>query len=256
MLKSTYRIDRDSQSDWYEIADLALSRLNLDVPLTIYQAQNAEGMNASLAYLPSEAHIILFGPITSKLSREELLSVFAHELSHLLLWQQWDGDFLIVDQILAALTIDRKAHPAHLESMRLLSLYNEIFCDRGSLFVTEDPNVVISSLVKISSGLDTVNAESYLKQAAEIFERETGPSQSLSHPESYVRARAVRLWHNQDVDAETKITEMIQGQPALNELDLLAQRTIEVKTRRMVDLLLVPKPTQPNASLRLSALKI
>ncbi|RCS55158.1 hypothetical protein DTL36_02985 [Bremerella cremea] len=249
LLKSTYRIDRDSQPDWYEIADLALSRLNLDVPLTIYQAQHAEGMNASLAYLPSEAHIILFGPISSKLSREELLSVFAHELSHLLLWQQWDGEFLIVDQILAALTNDRKAHPAHLESMRLFSLYNEIFCDRGSLFVTDDPNVVVSSLVKISSGLDSVNAESYLKQAAEIFERESGPSQSLSHPESYIRARAVQLWHNRDVDAETKITDMIQGQPALNELDLLAQRTIEVKTRRMVDSLLAPNWMQTEVML-------
>lgn len=249
LLKSTYRIDRDSQPDWYEIADLALSRLNLDVPLTIYQAQHAEGMNASLAYLPSEAHIILFGPIASKLSREELLSVFAHELSHLLLWQQWDGEFLIVDQILAALTNDRKAHPAHLESMRLISLYNEIFCDRGSLFVTDDPNVVVSSLVKISSGLDSVNAESYLKQAAEIFERESGPSQNLSHPESYIRARAVQLWHNRDVDAETKITDMIQGQPALNELDLLTQRTIEVKTRRMVDSLLAPKWMQTEVML-------
>ncbi|EAQ80602.1 hypothetical protein DSM3645_14690 [Blastopirellula marina DSM 3645] len=249
LLKSTYRIDRDSQPDWYEIADQARERLNLDVPVTIYQAQNAKEMNAGLAYLPSEAHIILSGPVASTLSREELLSVFAHELAHLLLWRQWDGEFLIVDQILAALANDRKAHPAHLESMRLFYLYNEIFCDRGSLFVANDPNVVVSSLVKISSGLDSVNAESYLKQAAEIVERASGPSQSISHPESYIRARAVQFWHQQDVDAEAKITEMIQGPLALNELDLLAQSIITAKTRRMIDLLLAPSWMQTDTML-------
>lgn len=241
LLKSTYRTDRETQTEWYDIADQAAKQLNLDVPITIYQAQNATEMNANIAYIPSEAHIVLSGPIGSKLSREEMLCVFAHELSHLILWRNWDGDFLTVDQVLSALTNDRKAHPAHLNSLRLFYLFNEIFCDRGSLLVGNDPLAVVSALVKTTSGLETVSAESYLKQANEIFEKGTGPSERITHPEIYIRARAIELSHRNDSDAEAKISDMIQGPLKLNKLDLLAQQVVSTKTRRLIDQLLTPQ---------------
>src|SRR5690554_6643457 len=37
LLKATYRVDRPSQPQWYEIAEAAAAKLGLDVPLTIYQ---------------------------------------------------------------------------------------------------------------------------------------------------------------------------------------------------------------------------
>jgi len=231
LLKSTYQVDRDSQPAWYEAAEEAAAKLGLDVPLTIYQAQNPEGMNAALAFLPNEAHLVLSGPVGEKLSGDELLGVFAHELSHLLLWQGWEGEFLVVDNVLAALTNDRQAHPAHLESTRLCYLYNEIFCDRGALFVVDDPLVVVSGLVKMVMGLDTVSPQSYLKQADEIFARDTGPSRSITHPEIFIQARSVKLWSEKDEAAEMKIAQMIEGPAELDNLDLLAQQRIAKLTR-------------------------
>lgn len=249
LLKTTYRVDRDSQPQWYQAAEQAAERLALDVPITIYQAQNPDGMNAGLAYLPNEAHIVLVGPVAEKLHGDELLGLFAHELSHLLLWQGWGGEFLIVDQILAALTNDRHAQPAHFASGRLFDLYNEIFCDRGALYVVDDSLAVISGLVKVITGLEAVSAESYIKQADEIFARQAGPSRSLTHPEAFIRARAVQLWHQQDECAQQQITDMIEGPPVLDELDLLAQRRVAGLTERIVSSLLSPAWMQTDSVL-------
>src|SRR5688500_3460495 len=72
LLKSTYRVDHDSQPELYRIAKQAAKQLGLSLPVTIYQAQDATGMNASLAYLPDEAHIVLHGPLTTQLNQQEL----------------------------------------------------------------------------------------------------------------------------------------------------------------------------------------
>ncbi len=239
LLKSTYRIDRETQPQLYTTAERAASVLNLDVPITIYQAQNPDSSNASLAYLSDEAHIVLHGPITSKLKDDEVLALFGHELSHLLLWREWDREFLIVDQILSALTNDRNAQPCHFASMRLFRLYTEIFCDRGSLTVVDDPLVVASTLVKVETGLDEVSGESYIRQADEIFSRQKATTDGLTHPEAFIRARAVKLRADQDADADSKIKQMIEGAPVIDELDLLSQQQVMLLTRRVIDQLIV-----------------
>ena len=241
LLKSTYRVDRQTQPEIYAAAENVAGRLSLDVPITIYQAQNPVGLNASLAFVPSEAHVVLHGPITAKLADAEVRALLAHELSHLKLWQQWDGDYLIVDQILAALTHDRAAETPHFASARLFGLYNEIFCDRGSLAAVDDPLVVVSMLVKVSTELEEVSAESYIRQAEEIFSREATKAADLTHPEAFIRARAIKLWSDGDVRADAKIQEMIEGRPALDDLDLLAQTKVSNLTRRLLDVFLSAK---------------
>lgn len=240
LLKTTYRVDRDSQPSWYSLAECAAEELGLDVPVTLYQAQNPEGMNAGLAYLPGEAHIVLVGPVAEKLQEDELLALFAHELSHLLLWRGWEGEFLIVDQLLAALTCDRHAEPSHFASARLFQLYTEVFCDRGALHVVKDPLTVVAVLVKTITGLESVSAASYLKQAEEIFARGPTCSEGLTHPEAFIRARAVRLWHERHDAAEERIAEMIEGPLKLDQLDLLGQQGVRELTERMMRSLLVP----------------
>jgi Zn-dependent protease with chaperone function len=136
LLKNTYRIERDADLALYAIADEVAAALSINLPITIYQSQNPEGLNAALAYVPTEAHVVFSGPIKSKLNEHEVRSVLAHELTHHSLWHSWHGDFLIADQILAALTHDAQAHPAHFASARLFQLYTEIYCDRGSLAAT------------------------------------------------------------------------------------------------------------------------
>jgi hypothetical protein len=238
LLKTTYRIERAADPTLYALVDEVAQALALDVPVTIYQAQNPERLNAGIAYVPHEVHVVFEGAIKSKLSEAELRAVLGHELAHYSLWYGLNGEFLIADQVLSALTHDAQAETAHVASARLFHLYTEIYCDRGALAVVGDPLVVVSMLVKIATGLDDVKAESYIRQAEEIFSSGGAKSGGLTHPEAFVRARAVKLWYDGDEAVEDKIAAMIEGIPALGELDLLAQRRIDGLTRRLIDSLL------------------
>ena len=95
LLKSTYRLEREAQPEVYAAAEDVARRLGLDVPVTIYQAQNPQGLNASLAYVPSEAHVVLHGPVSAKLTEAEFRALLAHELSHFLLWRSWEGQYMV-----------------------------------------------------------------------------------------------------------------------------------------------------------------
>ncbi|HEV3003913.1 MAG TPA: hypothetical protein VGX78_05600, partial [Pirellulales bacterium] len=72
LLKATYRIERQTQEGLYALADEVAGKLGLNVPITFYQAQHPLGLNACLAWLPGEAHLILSGPVTATLSPIEL----------------------------------------------------------------------------------------------------------------------------------------------------------------------------------------
>jgi hypothetical protein len=241
LLKSTYRIDRDSQPELYAAADGVAKQLGLSVPITIYQAQDPAGLNASLAYLPDEIHVVLHGSLTTQLSPVELSGLLGHEFTHFLLWQRDNGDLLVAAEMLAALTNDSRAHPAHFASWRLLKLYNEIVCDRGSLVVTQDMRAVVSMLVKVQTGVQDVSSDSYLRQADEILARSPAKTEGLTHPEAFIRARAIRLWAENDPEANTQIAKMIEAGTDLQELDLLSQEAVAGWTRRVIDLLLSHK---------------
>jgi Zn-dependent protease with chaperone function len=238
LLKSTYRLEQDAYAGLYAAAEDVACKLGLAVPVTIYQAQNPQGLNASLAFVPDAAHIVLHGSVAAKLTDAEFRALLAHELGHFLLWRAWDGEYMIAEQILAALTHDPLADTPHFASARLLALYSEVFCDRASLLIAGDPLVVISMLLKVETQLDEVNPESYLRQAEEVFGQKGAKTEGLSHPEAFIRARAVKLWADHDPDADRKIEEMLEGHLALGNLDLLAQRKAAGLTRRLVDVLL------------------
>ena len=52
----------------------------------------------------------------------------------------------------------------------------------------------MSTLVKMTTGLTEVDADSYVRQAEEIFSKDSVQANQLTHPESYIRARALMLW--------------------------------------------------------------
>ncbi|WP_164103207.1 M48 family metalloprotease [Candidatus Laterigemmans baculatus] len=241
LLKKTYRVDRGSQSDLYRIADEVAGRVAPGVAVTVYHAQQPAGLNASLAYLPGEAHVVLHGPVAEKLNEAELRALFAHELGHVMLYERWEGELLIASQVLSAMTHDRRAAAAHFATARLFDLYTEVFCDRVALRVIGDPHDVVSMLVKISTGLDRVDPEGYLKQAEEILGRSpAAASEGLTHPEAYLRAHVLKLWQEQPAEAAQRLAELIEGQPPLDELDFIAQQRLHAWTRSLLDAFFEP----------------
>lgn len=242
LLKRTYRIGRDSHRDLYRIAESAAEALGVEHEVTLYQAQNSEGLNASIAYLPEEAHIVMAGPVATRLNEQELRALFAHELGHVLLYEVEGGDLLVASQVLAAMTNDRSADTPHFETMRLFDLYQEVYCDRtGARAVEGDTDIVISMLVKVATGLDSVDARGYLKQAEEVLSKSPGASEGQTHPEQYIRARVLDLWKQDPAAADAKIAQLIQGSPPLGRLDFTAQHRLAAQTRSLLDAFFLEK---------------
>ena len=238
LLKSSYRLDIREHPELYADAKDLLSKLNLDIPITLYQAQGEEPTSAALYYLPGEAHIVFFGKIIELLDQQEIKVVMAHEISHYVLWQLNEGKFLISDILLNAMACDSRAENAHLESARRFQLFTEIFADRGALQLMEDKNLVVQTLVKVNTGLSTVSGEAYLRQASEIFTCETPETEGLTHPESYIRAWALELFEQKVENYEARIEDLICGDCKLDELDLLDQAKIASETLHLIQIIL------------------
>jgi len=50
LLKSTYRVERETQESLYSLAGEVAAKLSFDGPITFYQAQESIGMNAGLVW--------------------------------------------------------------------------------------------------------------------------------------------------------------------------------------------------------------
>jgi len=243
LLKNTYKFDEAADHFIYEKLALAKAQLGLQsLPITVYQAQYTDELNASIIYLNNEAHIVFSGPVTRLLDDEELLAVLSHELTHIKLYTMLDGDLEVADRIITAVANNNNSEAAYYETARLFRLYTEIFCDRGAYAVLGKTGPVISSLVKASTGLDKVNAESYVKQADDIFSAEGGfKTSGLSHPENFIRAKAIQLWHEKKEAAEEEINRMIEGSSDLDQLDIFRQQELSQLTKDFLQLFLKPK---------------
>jgi Zn-dependent protease with chaperone function len=239
LLKSTYRLETPLHPKLYEPARELCAQMGLQGPLTFYQAQTGNALNASLAYLPGEAHVILAGPLAEVLSPQELRGVLAHELAHFLLFENWQGDYFVAAELLRALSVDASAAP-YFESARLYSLWTEAYADRWACHLCGDATAAITALIKIETGLSEVSAESYLRQAEEIFAKSRPQANQVTHPESYIRARALRLWSEQGDAAHAEIERMIEGPLHLGQLDLLGQKKVAERTREFLQALLAP----------------
>jgi hypothetical protein len=249
LLKNTYKFDSIADAAIYEKVNIAKTKLGLEqLPVTVYQAQYTDEMNASIVFLDNEAHIVFSGRITQLLDDNELLAILAHELTHIKLYSMLQGELETAERIIMAIAGNYNSEPAYFETARLYRLYTEIFCDRGAYTVVEDTGPVITSLVKIATGLDKVSAESYKKQAQEILASGNGlKAATVSHPENYIRTRALQLWHEKKDEAEEEIINMIEGITDLDQLDVFKQKEIAQLTKRFLQLFL--KPTWFQSSL-------
>jgi hypothetical protein len=249
LLKSTYRLDAATHPELFEAAEHVKQQLQLDIPITLYQAQNSSQLNAALYFMPGEGHVVFSGAILSLLNAQEIKSVIGHELAHYHLWQWQGGELHIADRLIQAVAFDPRAAESHENTAHRFQLYTEIFADRGSLCVAGDVHPVIAGLVKIQTGLNQVSAAAYLQQAEEIFSKANVTTEGLSHPEAFIRARALSLWHEQKHDSHPHIARMIEGPAALDRLDLIGQQRMVRSTRRLLEQLLQPKWLQTTAVL-------
>lgn len=242
LLKNTYRFSEETDNAVYLKVEKVKEKLGLILPITVYQSEHTGEMGAGIVYLNNEAHIVFSGNIIQHLNDEELQAVIAHELSHILLYTQLNGEVETADRMVTAIANHHGTTPAHYETARLFRLYTEIFCDRGAYTVTGSYAPIVSSLVKLSTGLQTVNADSYIQQAEEIFSADAQTKTSgISHPENFIRARAIWLWHSKGSEADAPIKQMIEGHTSIEELDLFRQQDITSFTEQLVKLLLQPK---------------
>lgn len=240
LLKQTYRLEAGTHPDLFQAAEDARLKLGLDIPVSLYQAQQSDALNASIFVVPGEAHILLSGPVLTLLEPAELRAVLGHELAHYRLWIEGDGRFHVTDRIIESIAQDPRTQPSHVQSARRLRLYTEIYADRGALGVCGDIAPVVSGLVKMQTGLKQVSAESYIRQADEIFSKANVSTEGVSHPEAFIRARALKLWADGGEASTEEVKRMIEGAPALDTLDLPGQERLTALTRRFLSMLLRP----------------
>lgn len=249
LLKSTYRLDADGHPEVHQSAAAAKASLGLDIPVTFYQAPNSPHANAALYFIPGEGHIVFSGPVLTLLNAQELKSVIGHELAHYHLWGRDGGEFHVADRLIQAVANDPRAAASHEHTARRFQLYTEIFADRGSLCVTADVHPVVAGLVKIETGLSQVSVPAYLKQAEEIFSKGAVAAEGLSHPESFIRARALSLWQERNHEAHEPITKMIEGAEVFDGLDVIGQVRLTRQTRRLLEFFLRRKWFQTSSVL-------
>lgn len=230
LLRDTYRIEEQSHAGVHQVLAQAMVRLGILAPATLYQSPGQE-MNAALVFVPDEVHIVLQGPVLERLSQDELLALFGHELAHYLLWSMDGGSFLIADRILADTLASHDASASQRETYRRYALHTELFADRGGAIAAGAVGPAVSTLVKVQTGIGSVDPAAYLRQASEIESSEAGASTAHSHPETFIRARALSLWWEGAADLDSWIDSRLHGRLSLPQLDLPGQLRMQEMTR-------------------------
>lgn len=233
LLRGTYRIEPAAHADVHAALALAMARLGIDVPATLYQSPGAE-MNAALFYVPGEVHIIVQGALLERLTQDELLAVLGHELAHYLLWAHDDGQLLVADRILDQAAASFDASASQRETCRRYALHTELFADRGAAVAAGAVGPAIAALVKIETGMGSVDPAAYLRQAEEVEAAADGASGRQTHPETFLRARALALWWSGSAGMHGWLEARLHGPLALERLDLPGQVHVQHRTRGFI----------------------
>jgi hypothetical protein len=236
LLKNAYRMSPETEADIYARLETVKQKLNITIPVTMYQLQNNPELNASISFQEKEAHLVFSGPIIKLLEGEELTALIAHELSHLQLYTIEDGDYQVTNRIITAIANDARSENVFLETARYFRLYTEIFCDRGALLVTGDEALVQTSLIKIHTNLEKVSAANYLDQAKEILlTNKEVKSENDTHPENFIRVLAVHLFSTAPDTSEIEIAKLIEHRYDMDRLDIFRQANLAKYTRHLID---------------------
>lgn len=252
LLKTCYQLSTEAHGPLHDLVADVCNTLQIAPHISLYQATRTESTNVSIYMGKDEAYIIFQGQVLDLLSDVELKAVLGHELSHYLLLQREDRRYWIASQILDRLAMEPDTTNVWISTAIRFQQHTEIYADRGAFRACGDIAPCISSLVKLETGLKQVHAESYLKQADEIFANDIVISDGLSHPQAYIRARALQLHRDDASNAEHTIAGMLAGPLGTDKLDILGQLDVQKITRGVLRKLLAPAWFQTDAVLSLA----
>ncbi len=232
LLRHAYRLDAQGHPEVHGPVQRAADALGVTVPVEVYADEAGQGNNAELIYVPGRAVLLITGNTLNLLDAAELCAVAGHELAHYVLWSIDDGRFLAASRLLDAASSDARTPSEYLETARRFSLAAELFADRGALAACGSLTATVSGLLKITTGLARVDAQAYLRQAAEVDY--SVPSSGSTHPETVLRAWALQQWVQRGAAADDDVATALAPQLDLGSLDLLAQDRLAELTRTLV----------------------
>jgi hypothetical protein len=225
LLRNTYRLEAESHPELHTAGRRAAEALGLQVEIEFFQAQGAGQPNASLLHQTDRAVILFEGPLLERLDPAELTAVCGHELAHRVLWTLEDGAYLAVDRLLDAAAGDARTPAQYLETHRRWVMACELFADRGALVACGDLGTTVRALLKVQTGLGSVDPAAYLRQAGEL-DLSTG-SRGTSHPEGVARAWALQNWLASE-DVEVLLTGPLDvDSPDLLDAALLRELSMD-----------------------------
>ncbi len=189
----------------------------LDVePPQLYIQQNSVPNAYTFAMRGKQPFMVLHTSLIEMLTPEEVQAVMAHELGHL---KCEHGVYLTLANMLvlaAGLLPNWGTMIAQSLQMQMLEWLRcaEFSCDRAALLAVQDPQVVMSVLMKLAGGSPTLapqlNLDAFIEQARAydaISDSQLGEmlkatqTAQLSHPVPVLRAREIYRWaSSQDYD--------------------------------------------------------
>jgi Zn-dependent protease with chaperone function len=251
LLRSSYRLSAESHARPHRLARTAADKIGVDVPVLLYQLQQADHANAGLCFARGEAHVVLSGASLHSFDDPELTALLGHELAHHRLFTLEDGTFRVATDLVEAAVAHASASSAFVAAALRNRRWTEIFADRGAAIAADGIEPAIACLVKVGTGLAQVSVKDYLAQAREVVARlvdqDTGHGDT--HPENAVRAIALELWRDRGADADAEIGEIVEGVVTLETLDIVQQREVAAGTREVLDRVLAPQWMRSEAAL-------
>jgi hypothetical protein len=238
--KSAVRLGRDGNANnarRYELAEKARDALGLKGDIVLYQSQETGGApNAMLHYIPGQITIEFVGRVLELLDDDELLDLLGHEIAHYKLYEEESGRYHTATRLIYWICKRDACPPVWFETARRLSLYTEVYCDTAGYIVSGNRDTTIRSLAKMIADFKDADAKSYLAQAEEILAQENTGSQGMTHPELYIRAKAIANRAALDADDfEASLVPLIEGPLNIAEADILGQETLQDLTRAVID---------------------
>jgi hypothetical protein len=238
LLKNAIELDvKGLNGRRHALASIAKGRLQLSVPVRLYQAHDTGGSpNAYLLYQPGEIVIVFQGRILELLTEPELLDLLGHEMSHYKLYVEDGGRYHVAQRLLAWIGSQPSCPAPFIETARRLSLYTEIYCDIGGLTACEDRNATISGLAKTVGNFRDVDAATYLRQANEILALDPSSSIGTTHPELHIRVLSLAQSQQLETEAFHNFLQLlIDGRIGLGQLDVFEQALLREATHTLID---------------------